>query len=124
MKNALGWIQIILFVVLLGFLYWIVKKILALLNPSGTAAWWGAFFGLSKPGTQVPDLTGQLGANIEAASQQAAMNAATPQLSYDQARGNYGRAHGIPPLSVEGTTDWPWTSFDAWQAAGTPTLPT
>ena len=103
--------------------YFLIRWIINLINPGGTATWWGNLFGAIKPGTPIPDLTGSLGNDISNASQAAATAAATPQLSYDQARSTFAQNEGC---TVEQVTQygWPWNSYDDWSAAGMPALPT
>lgn len=123
--KILNWIYLAIAVLFLGVMYFVLKKLLALINPSGTAAWWGGFFGLSKPGTKVPDLTGQAGQNASDQAQAAAVAAVAPQLQYDQARSTYMKNRGLSPAWDDATgAGWPWHSYDDWYAAGMPTLPT
>lgn len=124
MKNLLSWLYLLLGLLVVGVIYFILKKVLSLINPSGTAAWWGSLFGLAKPGTKIPDLTGTVGEDISQASQATATAAAAPQISYDLARSKYMKNRGLSAAWDDPkAAGWPWDSFDQWYAAGMSPLP-
>ncbi len=101
--------------------------------------------GFKTPQNQVPDVTGASGANTSAASQLAtegispspstiaAVESGTAipaagsisQAYYDCALQEYAFDNSFnSSLAAQGSTGWPWVSYDAWVAAGYPALPT
>lgn len=88
----------------------------------GGLDWWANLFGFLKPGTQIKDTTGQAGDALSANTQTETYNSS--QGSYDVKLANYAKAQGLPTsLSAQGTSGWPWVSYDSWVSAGMPALP-
>ena len=85
--------------------------------------WWLSWLGVKPTSGNLPDTTGSLGAQISAQAQTTTY--AASQGAYDVALSAYATAQGFPTsLSAQGTTGWPWVSYDAWITAGMPSLPT
>lgn len=122
------WMNIFLFVLVAGALWYIYNlfkgtapKISTLVT--GAATWWKAKFGMAKSGTVIPDITGQAGANADAAGFASVVNRFS-QGFYNACMSQYAGDNNLgDTLSAQGTTNWPWKSYDDWVAAGQPHLP-
>ena len=114
----------LLVLAVLGLMIWLGKKVFDFINPSGTIGWWRNFFSGGKKGEATPDLTGTLGEAVSNYSEQAAMDSATPQLSYDRARSAYMKARGLSAAWGDAKgAGWPWDNWQQWSQAGMPAFP-
>lgn len=89
----------------------------------GVSSWWANLFGKLPPGTPIPDTTGTAGeqasqkafASVVNRNSQGFYNAALQQFANDN--------EFATSLLAQGSTNWPWTSYDSWVRAGEPHLP-